>query len=118
MPKSIKNHGKSTKMVTRNAPKAILEASRFQERSQGGPVSIFLSIIGATWAILADFWDPSKSEGAPKTVQKIQYGDFWAPRGGQKVKKRGFGWCLKKHEIFIKNRCENGRFLMAPNEVF
>ena len=44
----------------------------------------------------ADFWDPSKSEGAPKTVQKIQYGDFLAPLGGQKVKQRGFGRRLEK----------------------
>ena len=51
---------------------------------------------GVTWAILVDFGDPSKSEGAPKAVQKIEYGDFLAPLGGQKVKQRDFGRRLEK----------------------
>ena len=42
------------------------------------------------------FLDPSKSEGAPKTIQKIQYRDFLAPLGGQMVNKLGFGRRLEK----------------------
>ena len=33
---------------------------------------------------MATFGDPSKTEGVPKTNQPIQYGDFWAARGGPK----------------------------------
>ena len=51
---------------------------------------------GFTWAILVDFWDTSKSEGAPKTVQKIQYGDFLVHFGGQRAEKRGFGRRLEQ----------------------
>ena len=43
-----------------------------------------------------DFGGPSKSEGAPKTAQKIEYGDFLAPLGGQKAEKGGFGRRLEK----------------------
>ena len=75
MPKSIKNHGKSTKMVTRNAPKAILEASRFQERSQGSPASIFLSIIGATWAISASKL-PAANSRSGSMKKGIAIGEF------------------------------------------
>ena len=49
----------------------------------------------------ADFWDPSKSEGAPKTVQKIQYGDFLAPLGGQKVNKKMFWKAFRKNMKFL-----------------
>ena len=52
---NAQEHPKSIKTVPRSAPKAILEAGRFQERSQGGPVSIFLNIIGVIWAILVPF---------------------------------------------------------------
>ena len=63
-------------MVPRSAPKGILEQGRFQERRFGGPASFF-----------GRFWAPSKSEGAPKTTRKIQYGDFLVPLGGQKANK-------------------------------
>ena len=45
---------------------------------------------GVTWAILVDFWEPSKSRGVPKTVPKIEYGDFLAPKGGWKALKSCF----------------------------
>ena len=49
-----------------------------------------------TWPILVGVGDPLKSKGAPKTAQKIQYGDFLAPLGGQKAEKGGFGRRLEK----------------------
>ena len=33
----------------------------------------------------ADFWEPSKSRGVPKTVPKIEYGAFLAPKGDWKA---------------------------------
>ena len=59
-------HPKSIKTVPRSAPNAILEAGRFQEWSQGGPVSIFLSIIGTTWSILGAILGPAGRQGAHK----------------------------------------------------
>ena len=48
---SLKIRPKSAKMMPRNVPKAILEADRFLERSQGGPPPKFLKHFGATCAI-------------------------------------------------------------------
>ena len=45
---------------------------------------------GVTWAILVDFWEPSKPRGVPKTVPKIEYGAFLAPKGGWKALKNCF----------------------------
>ena len=49
---------------------------------------------------MVTFGDPSKTKGAPKTSQKIQYGDFLAPRGGQKAPKSRFWRGLKSALIF------------------
>ena len=82
-------------MVTRNAPKAILEASRFQERSQGGPASIVLSMIGATWAICAQFWAQLGAKGGPKSWSL-------APSRSNIEENDVLERVLKKHENFIE----------------
>ena len=64
--KGVKIHQKSEEMVPRSVPKAILEVIRFQKMSRGGPVSIFLAIIGATWAILVAIWCPAGRQGGPQ----------------------------------------------------
>ena len=78
-----------------------------------------LTPFGVPRPILYDFGDPSKSEGAPKTVQKIQYGDFLAPLGGQKVKKRGLGRRLEKNmkirRPFVRFRSPLGKVYLPPH---
>ena len=81
-------------MVPRSAPKVTLEISH--EKDKRVTKNCLVRHFGATWAILDDFGDSSKSEGAPKTTQKIEYGDFLAPLGGQKAEKGGFGRRLEK----------------------
>ena len=49
---------------------------------------------------MATFGDPSKTKGAPKTSQKIQYGDFWAAKSGPKAPKSRFWRGLKSALIF------------------
>ena len=81
---SYKIHPRWTKVVPRSAPKTILEAGRFQERSQGGPVSVFLSILrghlgdfvrnfGPSWvpreAQNRGFWDPTSTSIGHPTVK-------------------------------------------------
>ena len=80
----------------RNAPKATLGASWFEVAKKGAKASYKIQIIGATWPILADFWDPSKSGWAPKTAQQIQYGYFLVPLGDQRAEKIGFGRRLER----------------------
>ena len=58
-------------------------------RDEGAPCT-FWQDFGATWPILDDFWDPSKFDRAPKTVQKIQYGYFLMPPGDRRPEKIGF----------------------------
>ena len=60
MPKSINNYGKSSKMVTRSAPKATLAASLFQVSKKEAPSLRNGCHFGATWAILGviiGIWD-------------------------------------------------------------
>ena len=87
---------KSTQMVTRSGPKVILETNQFQGGDFGAPCGDLFLHFGATWPILADFWDPSKSDRAPKTVQKNQYGYFLVPLGDQRAEKIGFGRRLER----------------------
>ena len=83
-------------MAPKSAPKGTVEAGHEKGGEKGDPGLRIVRHFGVTWASLADFGDPLKSKGAPKTAQKIQYGDFLAPWGGQKVKKKGFGRRLEK----------------------
>ena len=62
----MKNLAQIDQKVPKSAPKTILETARVQERSQGGPVSIFLTIIGATWAVWGVIWRPAGRQGTPK----------------------------------------------------
>ena len=91
--KEVKIHQKFNEMVSRSVPKAILEVIRFQKMSRGDPVSIFLAIIGATWAILVAIWCPAGRQGGPKI-------DRFGTRMRQNVEKWGPEWDIKKSMNF------------------
>ena len=52
------------------------------------------------FSILGDFGGPLKSNGAPKTSQKNQYGDFWVSRSGPGSEKNRFWRVLENTLIF------------------
>ena len=62
----IKIRQESKEMVPRSVPKVILEASRFQEKPEGGHPWSFLESFGATWAILGVILGPAGRQGALK----------------------------------------------------
>ena len=73
-----KIHQKSTRMVPRSAPKGVLEEGWETCERQWFNVEAF-------WRHLGDFGrflGALKIQGVPKTVPKIEYGDFLAPKGG------------------------------------
>ena len=53
-------------MVPRNAPKVILEASRFPGPQKVSAADAFFEPFGATWTILDAFWGPAGRQGGPK----------------------------------------------------
>ena len=59
-------------------------------KNWGQGAGIIFRHIGATWPILDDFWDPAKSDRAPKAVQKNQYGYFLVSPGDRRPEKIGF----------------------------
>ena len=59
-------HFKFTNMMPRNAPKATLGASRFQEQYFGAPLEFWGWRFVATWVILGAILGPAGRQGAPK----------------------------------------------------
>ena len=72
---SSKIHPKSTKMVPRNAPKVILEASRFPGPQKVSAPDVFFEAFGDTCAILGAIWCPAGRQVDPK----IERFDLVAP---------------------------------------
>ena len=81
---SCKKHPKSSKMVSRNAPKTTLGANWFEDPQKVFHPDTFLQTFGATWAILRAILCPG-----------------WAPRG-PKIKLFG----IKSHQSLKKLRPE------------
>ena len=121
--KEVKIHQKLNEMVSRSVPKAILEVIRFQKMSRGDPASIFLAIIGATWAILVAIWCPAGRQGGSQNRafwhQVTKKSTKWGPGIGLRkslkfwLKFVRFGILFGAifHQKSIKNqwknRCEN-----------
>ena len=63
---SLKIHPKSTKMMPRNAPKATLGASRFEEQYFGAPPEFWWWHFVATWMILGVILDTAGRQVYPK----------------------------------------------------
>ena len=92
-------------------PGTILGRGARQERP--GPFGrvLFWRPFCARGAILTIFWEPSKSRGAPGTVRKIKYGDFWVRRAGSKAPKGRPGRGPEK-------RTDPDRFRMEIGSIF
>lgn len=78
--------------MPRRAPKGTVEEGH--EKSD-----CIFEVVASSWHHLGDFgqfWGALEIRGAPKTVQKIEYGDFWGPLGGQKAEQIRFGMRLEK----------------------
>ena len=103
-PKSTKNQSKINQKSTKNQPKwcpgAFQGGSWKQVGARISAVEFLWGHFGATWPILDDFGGPLKSKGAPKTSQKIQYGDFWASGSGPGSAKSCFWRVLENASIF------------------
>ena len=63
---SSKFHQKSTKMTARSDPRAILEASRFQERENELHLMLFFGSLTPLGRFCAPFWAPADPKGGPK----------------------------------------------------
>ena len=104
---------------SRNRPKWCQGALRKRPWEQVGKSEVrlllFLRFFGDTWAILTDFWDPSKSGWAPKTTQKIQYGYFLVPLGDQSAEKIGFGRRLERTGKFDQKSRRKGEAAKVDN---
>ena len=80
-------------MVPRSVPKVILEASRFQEKPEGGHPRSFWEPFGATWAIWGAILGPAGRQGAPKI-------ELLGTKSSQNLKKWGPKWGIKKYMKF------------------
>ena len=63
---SSKFHPKSTKMEARSASRAILEASRFQERINDHRLMLFFGLLTPLGRFWAPFWAPADPERGAK----------------------------------------------------
>ena len=101
---SSKTHPKSTKIVPRSAPEAILEGGRLQNGSWEAPSYAFL--VGF-WHHLDDFGRHLDSSWAPRGSQNRA---FWHQDAPKSRKMRSQKGCQKKLQILIGILMENVRF--------
>ena len=83
-------------MVPRNAPKVILEASRFPVPKKVGAPVIRFEPFGDTWAILGAIWAPAGRQGGPKI-------EHFGIKTRQNIEKWGPEWGIKKSMNFWLN---------------
>ena len=96
-PNLIENHEKYIQNLVKNLEKwclgallrATLEAGLNLLVAEIPSRLIFLGF-WRHWVDFCRFWGPLRIQGGATTVKQIEYGDVWAPLGGQKGEKNGF----------------------------
>ena len=108
-----KGNPKSTKMMPRSIPKALLEASRLWDPPKVPTPGARHTLFGTTWAIWGSILDPAGRQGGPKIehfgTRKHQKSEKWCPgRGvGKSLKfwwnfnRKMEAWEVQNHWCFI-----------------
>ena len=102
----IKICQKSEEMVPRSAPKAISEARR---RKGATGLCFFGGFFAPLGRFLSILWTPENPTGHQKRPKKINTATFWCTLAAKGRKKEVLEGVWNRHEILMKNRCENGK---------
>jgi len=79
---------------------------------------LFGGILAPLGRFLSILWTPENPTGHQKRSKKFNTATFWCTLAAKGWKKEVLEGVWNKHEILIKNLCENGRLWGAKSLIF